>query len=376
MTGPLTGLRFVEMAGLGPAPFAAMVLADLGATGIRIESPRPGLSLGDPLRDVTRRGRDGVVVDVRHDEGRDLVLELIGQADVLIEGFRPGVMERLGLGPDACWARNPALVYGRMTGWGQVGPWAHAAGHDLDYIAIAGVLAHTARRGQPPTPPLNLVGDYGGGAMLLLVGLLAALWEAQRSGSGQVVDAAMVDGAALLMSLFHGMAAQGMWHEEAGVNLLDSGAPFYDVYLTADDRWLAVACLEPQFYAEWLRLAGLDHADLPGQFDIARWDELRQAFVDVVATKTRDEWAALADGTDACVAPVLTMAEAPAHPHLAARETFVEVDGVVQAAPAPRFSRTLAGPPRGVTAPRADALVAWGIAEARVERLTGDGVVG
>lgn len=376
MTGPLTGLRFVEMAGLGPAPFAAMVLADLGATGIRIESPRPGLSLGDPLRDVTRRGRDGVVVDVRHDEGRDLVLELIGQADVLIEGFRPGVMERLGLGPDACWARNPALVYGRMTGWGQVGPWAHAAGHDLDYIAIAGVLAHTARRDQPPTPPLNLVGDYGGGAMLLLVGLLAALWEAQRSGSGQVVDAAMVDGAALLMSIFHGMAAQGMWHEEAGVNLLDSGAPFYDVYLTADDRWLAVACLEPQFYAEWLRLAGLDHADLPGQFDIARWDELRQAFVDVVATKTRDEWAALADGTDACVAPVLTMAEAPAHPHLAARETFVEVDGVVQAAPAPRFSRTLAGPPRGVTAPRADALVAWGIAEARVERLTGDGVVG
>ena len=376
MSGPLTGMRFVEMAGIGPAPFAAMVLADLGATGIRIESPRPGLALGDPLRDVTRRGRDGVVVDLRRDEGRALVLDLISSADALIEGFRPGVMERLGLGPDACWERRPSLVYGRMTGWGQEGPWAQAAGHDLDYIAIAGVLAHTARRGQPPTPPLNLVGDYGGGAMLLLVGLLAALWEAQRSGTGQVVDAAMVDGAALLMSLFHGMAAQGMWREEAGVNLLDSGTPFYDVYRTSDGQWLAVACLEPQFYAEWLRISGLTEADLPGQFDIARWDELRQAFADVVATKTRDEWAALVDGTDACVAPVLTMAEAPTHPHLAARETFVEVDGVVQAAPAPRFSRTPAGPPGGVTVPLADALVGWGIDEARVERLKGDGVVG
>lgn len=376
MSGPLTGMRFVEMAGIGPAPFAAMVLADLGATGIRIESPRPGLALGDPLRDVTRRGRDGVVVDLRRDEGRALVLDLVSSADALIEGFRPGVMERLGLGPDACWERRPSLVYGRMTGWGQEGPWAQAAGHDLDYIAIAGVLAHTARRGQPPTPPLNLVGDYGGGAMLLLVGLLAALWEAQRSGTGQVVDAAMVDGAALLMSLFHGMAAQGMWREEAGVNLLDSGTPFYDVYRTSDGQWLAVACLEPQFYAEWLRISGLTESDLPGQFDIARWDELRQAFADVVATKTRDEWAALVDGTDACVAPVLTMAEAPTHPHLAARETFVEVDGVVQAAPAPRFSRTPAGPPGGVTVPLADALVGWGIDEARVERLKGDGVVG
>ena len=376
MTGPLTGLRFVEMAGIGPAPFAAMVLADLGAQGIRIASPKPGLALGDPLRDVTRRGRDGVVVDVRRDEGRELVLDLVASADLLIEGFRPGVMERLGLGPDACWERRPSLVYGRMTGWGQEGPWATAAGHDLDYIAIAGVLAHTARRGQPPTPPLNLVGDYGGGAMLLLVGVLAALWEAQRSGQGQVVDAAMVDGAALLMSLFHGMAAQGMWREEAGVNLLDSGTPFYDVYETSDGKWLAVACLEPQFYAEWLRISGLAEADLPGQFDIARWDELRQAFAAVVATKTRDEWAALADGTDACVAPVLTMGEAPAHPHLAARGTFVEVDGIVQAAPAPRFSRTPADPPGAISASRPDALLDWGIDEARLQHLAGDGVIG
>jgi len=376
MTGPLTGLRFVEMAGIGPAPFAAMVLADLGAEGIRIASPKPGLALGDPLRDVTRRGRDGVVVDLRQDAGRDLVLDLVATADLLVEGFRPGVMERLGLGPDACWERRPSLVYGRMTGWGQEGPWSQSAGHDLDYVAIAGVLAHTARRGQPPTPPLNLVGDYGGGAMLLLVGVLAALWEAQRSGKGQVVDAAMVDGAALLMSLFHGMAAQGMWREEAGVNLLDSGTPFYDVYRTADDKWLAVACLEPQFYAEWLRISGLAEVDLPGQFEIDRWDELRQAFADVVATRTRDEWAVLAEGTDACVAPVLTMGEAPAHPHLAARGTFAEVDGLVQAAPAPRFSRTPADPPGAISAPRPDALLDWGIDAARVERLAGDGVIG
>ena len=376
MTGPLEGMRFVEMAGLGPAPFAAMVLADLGAQGIRIESPRPALSVGDPRGDVTRRGRDSVVIDVRHDEGREVVLDLVASADVLIEGFRPGVMERLGLGPDACWARRPSLVYGRMTGWGQDGPWAHAAGHDLDYIAIAGVLAHTARRHQPPTPPLNLVGDYGGGAMLLVVGVLAALWEAQRSGRGQVVDAAMVDGAALLMSLFHGMAAQGLWSDETGVNLLDSGAPFYDVYRTRDERWLAVACLEPHFYAEWLRIAGLEDADLPQQFDVARWGEIRQAFADAVASRTLADWADATAGTDACVAPVLTMSEAPAHPHLVARGTFTEVDGLVQPAPAPRFSRT---PPAGagpISAPRAEALGAWGVDADRIARLTAEGVVG
>lgn len=376
MSGPLSGLRFVEMAGLGPAPFAAMVLADLGAEGIRIESPRPGLALGDPLRDVTRRGRDSVVIDVRRDEGRALALDLIAGADILIEGFRPGVMERLGLGPDACWEHRPSLVYGRMTGWGQEGPWARAAGHDLDYIAVSGVLAHIARRGHAPTPPLNLVGDYGGGAMLLLVGVLAALWEAQRSGRGQVVDAAMVDGAALLMSLFHGMAAQGMWSDEAGVNLLDSGAPFYDVYRTSDGRFLAVACLEPQFYAEWLRIAGLTDTDLPGQFDIARWDELRTAFGHVIATRTRDEWAEAAAGSDACVAPVLTMSEAPQHAHLSARGTYVEVDGVMQAAAAPRFSGTPTGTPGAVRAPRADALLGWGIDEARIDALAAEGVVG
>jgi len=375
MSGPLAGLRFVEMAGLGPAPFAAMVLADLGAEGIRIESPRPGLTLGDPMRDVTRRGRAGVVVDVRQDAGRDVVLDLVAESHLLIEGFRPGVMERLGLSPEACLARRPALVYGRMTGWGQDGPWARTAGHDLDYIAVAGVLAHIARRDQPPTPPLNLVGDYGGGAMFLLVGMLSALWHAERTGEGQVVDAAMVDGAALLMSLFHSMSAIGMWREEAGVNLLDSGTPFYDVYRTADGKWLAIGCLEPAFYAEWLRIAGLDGEELPAQFDIAGWPVLRARFAEVVASCTRDEWAALTDGTDACVAPVLTMGEAPRHPHMAARGTYVEVDGVTQAAPAPRFSLTPAGAPGSVRASDPRALLDWGIDEARIAALSSEGIL-
>ena len=375
MSGPLTGLRFVEMAGIGPAPFAAMVLADLGAEGIRIESPRPGLMLGDPLRDITRRGRTGVVVDIRQDAGRELVLDLVAESHVLIEGFRPGVMERLGLSPEAALARRPSLVYGRMTGWGQEGPWARSAGHDLDYIAVAGVLAHIARRDQPPTPPLNLVGDYGGGAMLLLVGVLSALWHAERTGEGQVVDAAMVDGAALLMSLFHSMSAIGMWREEAGVNLLDSGTPFYDAYRTADGKWLAIACLEPQFYAEWLRIAGLETDDLPAQFDLAGWPVLRERFAEVVATRTRDEWAALAEGTDACVAPVLTMSEAPHHPHLAARRTFVEVDGMMQAAPAPRFSGTPAGDPGPVVASDRSALLEWGVDASRIATLANAGVL-
>ena len=374
--GPLTGLRFVEMAGIGPVPFAAMVLADLGATGVRIESPRPGLGLGDPTRDITRRGRDAVVVDVRDELGRALVVDLIDSADLLLEGFRPGVMERLGLGPDDCLARNPALVFGRMTGWGQDGPWARTAGHDLDYIALAGALAHIGRAGQPPTPPLNLLADYGGGAMLLLVGVLAALWEAQRSGRGQVVDAAMVDGVALLMSLFHSMTAQGMWREEAGVNLLDSGAPFYDVYPTSDGRWLAVACLEPQFYAEWLRVAGLDGEALPAQYDVAGWPVLRERFSAAIASRTRDEWAEAAAATDACVAPVLTMQEAAAHPHLSARGTFVEIDGITQSSPAPRFSRTPTGAPGSIGAASSQALTAWGVEPGRVDDLRARGIVG
>lgn len=358
MSGPLRGVRFVEFAGIGPVPFAGMVLADLGATGIRISPPEPGLFDGDPARTPTNRGRPTLPLDLKKPRSRDLVLRLVGVADLLLEGYRPGVMERLGLGPDACLAANPKLVYGRMTGWGQHGPLAGTAGHDIAYLAVAGALRHFARPGQPPTPPLNLVGDYGGGSMLLVSGLLAGLVSAGRTGAGQVVDAAMVDGVALLMALFHGLRAQGLWSDEVGTNLLDTGAPFYDVYATADG-YVAVGALEPPFYAALLRGLGLAGADLPDQYDRQGWPRLRAALAAAFATRTRDEWAAVFDGTDACVAPVLSMAEAPAHPHLAARGTFVSVDGVVQPAPAPRFSVTPA-----VTAPAADltaVLAEWGV---------------
>lgn len=376
MSGPLAGLRFVEMAGIGPAPFAAMVLADLGAQGIRIESPVPGLGIGDPLRDPTRRGRPGTRIDLREPAGVEAALRLIEQADVLIEGFRPGAMERRGLGPDECLERNPRLVYARMTGWGQDGPLAQAAGHDLDYIAIAGALAHVARRGEPPTIPMNLLGDYAGGSMLLLVGILAALWEARESGRGQVVDAAMVDGVPLLMAFIHGLRAQGLWSVEAGVNVLDSGAPFYDVYRTADDHWLAVACLEPKFYDEFARISGLaEQDDLPGQYDAARWPLLRERITAVVASRSRDEWAKAFDGTDACVAPVLSMVEAAEHPHLVARGTFVTVGGDTQPAPAPRFSRTPAETPTPPQPSSADALASWGFGDAEIAALVASGVI-
>ncbi len=364
MSGPLAGLRFVEMAGIGPAPLACTVLADLGAVGIRIDSPRPGLVMGDPARDLTRRGRPGIVLDLRDDTERARALRLIEQADLLVEGMRPGAMERLGLGPTDCHAVNQRLVYGRMTGWGQDGPYARVAGHDLTYLAAAGVLAHIGRRGEPPTPPLNLVADYGGGAMLLVVGLLAALWEVRESGEGQVVDAAMIDGAALLMSLFHSMRNQGLWSAERGVNILDSGAPFYDVYRTADGGWLALACLEPAFYAEWIRLSGLAEVDLPAQFDLTGWPRLREEFTRAIASRTRAEWADLVHGTDACAEVVLTMDEAATHPQLAARSTIIGVeghDGDIQAAAAPRFSRTA---PHVRTLAETEALLAeWEISD-------------
>jgi len=362
-SGPLAGLRFVEMAGIGPAPLACMVLADLGATGIRIESPRGGLGVGDPSRDITRRSRPSVMVDVRADEGRLWLLDLIAQSDLLIEGFRPGVMERLGVGPAECFARNEKLVFGRMTGWGQEGPYARVAGHDLSYLAAAGVLAHIGRRDAPPTPPLNLVADNGGGAMLLLVGLLSALWESQRSGKGQVVDAAMIDGAAILMSLFHSLRNQGSWSMERGVNILDSGAPFYDVYRTKDGGWLALACLEPQFYATWLNLAGLAEADLPPQYDVTGWDRLRNEFTRTIGARTKAEWRDCLEGSDACAEIVLTMAEAAEHPQLADRETLVEVHGQLQPAPAPRFSRTPNQTPGDVSVDLGHVLAEWGVSE-------------
>lgn len=337
MERPLAGLTFVEFAGIGPAPLAAMMLADLGATGVRIESPRPGLSFGDPAKDITRRGRTAQTIDLSTPHGREMAMGLIAQADVLIEGFRPGVMERLGLGPSEVARRNPMCVYGRVTGWGQDGPLAQRAGHDLNYIAVAGVLAHIGRQDQPPTPPLNLVGDAGAGTMLLLVGVLAALWSAQRTGRGQVVDAAIVDGSAVLMSLFASMAQQSLWHEEYGINLLDSGAPFYDVYETADSKWLAVAALEPKFFGQCVELFELDPTWCDRQYDVSAWDELRQILREVIRTRTQDEWAVLSFERDACVSPVLTMSQAAHHPHLVARGVFQYEGDFVVPAPAPRF---------------------------------------
>ena len=350
--GPLVGVRVVELGGIGPGPHAAMVLADLGADVVRVERPAGGLELGDPDRDLVLRNRRSVAVDVKTPEGRDAVLDLVVRADVLVDVFRPGVAERLGLGPDACLARRPELVYARMTGWGQDGPWADRVGHDVNYLGLTGTLHALGRAGGPPTFPVNLVADYGGGSMLLLVGVLAALVERQRSGRGQVVDAAMVDGVSLLSQPLWSMRAQGAWPGDRGTNLLDGGAPFYDVYPCADGRYVAVGALEPQFYAALLAGLGLADADLPARHDRSGWPGLRAAFAAAFASRGRDEWAAAFDGTDACVTPVLEPGEVASHPHLAARGTVVEVDGVPRAAPAPRFSRTPAGPagplvPRG-----------------------------
>lgn len=359
MPGPLTGLRVIELGGIGPVPHAGMQFADLGAEVVRIE--RPGAD--ERTHDTTLRGRRRTAVDLRQADGVSAVLDLVEHADVLLEGFRPGVAERMGLGPDDCAARNPRLVYARMTGWGQSGPLAERAGHDIDYIALSGVLHATGRPGEPPAPPLNLIGDYGGGSMFLLVGVLAALWERDRTGVGQTVDAAMVDGVGVLSQLVWAYRKPaGWWSDDRGANLLDGGAPFYDTYECADGRFLAVGALEPQFYAEFLRGLGLDTDDgLPSQHDTSGWPALRARFTAVIATKTRDEWAAVFADTDACVAPVLTFGEATEHPHAVARGGFVEVDGVVQPAPAPRFSRTPPDPPTPAEplAPVADLAAAW-----------------
>jgi alpha-methylacyl-CoA racemase len=373
--GPLAGVRVVELTGIGPGPFCAMLLADLGAEVLRVDRPaasRPGWPA------VLARGRRSVAVDLKHPDGAGVVLDLVASAAALVEGFRPGVAERLGIGPDACLARNPRLVYGRVTGWGQEGPWRLAAGHDIDYVALAGALHPVGPAGGPPVPPLNLVGDFGGGGMLLALGVVAALLETGRSGAGQVVDAAMVDGAALLTTQFHELLAAGLWREERGANLLDGGAPFYGVYQTADGRHLAVGALEPQFYAELLRRLGLDAGDLPDQLDRDGWPLLRERLAALFRTRTRDEWCELLAGTDACVAPVLGLGEAPAHPHNRARGTFVDVGGVVQPAPAPRFSRTPCDPPSPAARPGEhtdQALTDWGIPPDQVTRLRATGAI-
>jgi alpha-methylacyl-CoA racemase len=339
--GPLSGVRVIEVAGIGPAPFCAMALADLGADVIRVDrAAAVGAAPGSADFDVLGRGRRSVAVDLKAPSGPEVVLRLVEGADALIEGFRPGVAERLGVGPAPCLARNPRLVYGRMTGWGQEGPLAQAAGHDLTYASVAGALAHIGRAGELPTPPLNLVADFGGGGMLLALGLVAGLLHAQRTGQGQVVDAAMVDGTALLMAPFFGASAMGFWSDERGTNLLDSGAPFYDVYRCGDGAELAVGAIEPQFFAALLAVLELDPATTPAQDDREHWPQLRTAIAGALAGRTRAEWLERAEGRDACVAPVLTMREAAGHPHVVARQTIVEAHGVPQPAPAPRFSAT------------------------------------
>ncbi|MFD6024360.1 CaiB/BaiF CoA transferase family protein [Streptomyces griseoluteus] len=337
--GPLSGVRVVELAGIGPGPFAAMFLADLGADVVRVDRPDgPGLGI-DPARDVTNRNKRSVVVDLKAPDGAARVLDLAERADILIEGYRPGVVERLGVGPADCRARNPRLVYGRMTGWGQDGPLADRAGHDASYIAVTGTLGMIGRPGEPPALPANLLGDYAGGSLYLVVGVLAALHHARATGTGQVVDAAIVDGTAHLSAMIHGMLAAGAWQDRRAANLLDGGCPYYGTYETADGKYMAVGALEPRFYAEFLRLLDLDGlAD--AHHDPARWPELRERVAARFKSGTRAEWTSRFEGTDACVAPVLSLREAPHHPHLAARATFTEHDGLVQPAPAPRFSAT------------------------------------
>jgi len=375
-SGPLAGIKVIEFAGIGPGPFAAMLLSDMGAEVIRID--RKGAREGSKY-DTTRRGRRSVSLDLKMANGAAAALRLIARADALIEGFRPGVMERLGLGPDACFKHNTKLVYGRMTGWGQSGPLAQTAGHDINYIALSGALAAIGPAGQKPVPPINLVGDFGGGALYLALGVVCALFEAGKSGKGQVVDAAMTDGSASLMTAFYGLAAAGIWRLERGVNHLDSGSHFYNTYETADGKFVSVGAIEPQFYARLLKTAGIEEGGgFEQQMDRAGWPSLEAKIETVFKTKTRDEWCALFEDADACFAPVLDMSEAPTHPHNRARETFIEIEGVVQPNAAPRFSRTpgrVQGPPAKIGAHTQEVLSEWGFAATEIAALSAAGAI-
>ena len=382
MPGPLHGKRIIEIAGIGPGPFAAMLLADLGAEVVRVE--RAGAVRGpapdQPHGDVLLRGRKNVAIDLKHADGPAALLELVESADALIEGFRPGVMERLGVGPDECMARNPKLVFGRMTGWGQDGPYSQAAGHDINYISLAGALAHFGRAGGPPTPPLNMVGDFGGGGMFLALGVVAAMLEAASSGEGQVVDTAMVDGSAVLMTMFWAFKTMGAFDEDQrGTNLLDTGAHFYDVYECSDGGYVSIGSIEPQFYAELLRLTGLsDDEQFARQMDPGEWGPLKERLTEIFRSRTRDEWCEIMEHTDVCFAPVLTMSEAAAHPHNVERQTFVEHGGVTQPAPAPRFSRTTAeidGLPAWPGQHTGDVFAAWGVDDGRISELLDSGAI-
>lgn len=371
MSGPLSGVKIIEFQGIGPAPFCGMLLSDMGADVVRID--RKARNGTGTKFDIGGRGRRSISLDLKKPEAIETCLKLVEKADILFEGFRPGVMERLGLGPDLCLARNKRLVYGRMTGWGQDGPYSQMAGHDINYIAITGALRSCARPGEKPVHPLNLVGDFGGGALYLAVGLLAALHSAKVSGLGQVVDCSMADGAASLMSMFYGMSAAGSWSDEVGNNLLDGGAPFYDSYLCSDGNYISLGSIEPQFYAELLEKLGLsDDPDFRKQMDKSRWPALKQRLTSIFKTRTRDEWSAIMENTDICYGPVLTLKEALKHPHNVARKTFVEVEGVPQPAPAPRFSRTVSkiqSPPAVVGQHTESALRDWGLSATEVEAL-------
>ncbi|HSG90027.1 MAG TPA: CaiB/BaiF CoA-transferase family protein [Pseudomonadales bacterium] len=373
--GPLAGYRIIELAGIGPGPFCGMMLSDMGAEVIRVDRPAPGRPAP---KDVLVRNRSSIAVDLKSPGGVETVLRLCEGADAIFEGFRPGVTERLGLGPEDCMGRNGKLVYGRMTGWGQDGPMAQAAGHDINYIGLSGALHAIGRAGERPVPPLNLVGDFGGGGMLLAFGMVCALLEAQRSGKGQVVDSAMVDGAATLMSMFFSFAAQGGFTDQRGTNLLDGGAHFYDTYETGDGKYICIGSIEPQFYALLVEKAGVDAATFAPQMDAAQWPALKAKLTEVFLTKSRDEWCEIMEGTDVCFAPVLSIFEAPDHPHNRARGTFVDVAGLTQPAPSPRFSRTQAEIRGPAPAPGADStrvLRSFGFSDAEIESLTTEGSV-
>jgi alpha-methylacyl-CoA racemase len=379
--GTLSGYKIVEFAGIGPAPMCAMLLADMGADVLRIDRAEDA-ALGVALEtkySLLSRGRKSVAIDLKKPEGVAAAMTLIEKADALLEGFRPQVMERLGLGPDECLKRNPRLIYGRMTGWGQEGPLAHAAGHDINYIALSGVLASIGRRGEAPVPPLNLVGDFGGGGLYLALGVVAGLLEAQKSGKGQVVDSAMVDGAASLLTAIYGMHASGMWSDKRGENILDTGAHFYDVYETKDGQYVSIGSIEAKFYAELLKRSGLEGQEMPRQMDRKAWPDLKEKFSALFKAKTRDEWCKIMEGSDICFAPVLSMTEAPNHPHNQQRGTFVEVEGVVQPGPAPRFSRTpskIQRPPAKPGEHTEEALREWGFSAADLDKLRGSGAIG
>ena len=378
--GPLAGYKIIEIAGIGPGPFAAMMLSDMGAEVVRVERVQAvrDATSSNANWDVMQRGRKNIAIDLKQPDGVEALLQLVERADALIEGFRPGVMERLGVGPDICLARNKKLVFGRMTGWGQDGPYANSAGHDINYIALAGALAHFGRAGEAPVPPLNMVGDFGGGGMLLAYGVVCALLDAQKSGAGQVVDAAMVDGSAILMSMFWGFKNIGMHDENArGTNMLDTGAHFYDVYKCSDGKYVSIGSIEPQFYAQLLQLTGLaSDAEFANQQDRTMWPKLKKRLTEVFVTKSQAQWCQIMEGTDVCFAPVLTMSEAAKHPHNVARETFIEIDGVVQPAPAPRFSRTNGAVSHGPVAAgenTREVLQSWGVKN--VDDLIARGVV-